>query len=49
MAVMHEEMHEGAREHDQERQRVEDVSPMPVNKESGRQSVESQHWRFRDE
>jgi hypothetical protein len=30
VTVMHEEMHKRARKHDQEWQRVENVSPMPV-------------------
>jgi hypothetical protein len=35
VTVMHEEMHQRAREHDQEWQGVENVPPMPVKDEGG--------------
>jgi hypothetical protein len=46
MAMMHEEMHEGAGEHDKEGQGVENVLPMPIEQEGGGKRVDDEHRCF---
>jgi hypothetical protein len=46
MAVMHEEMHQWAGQHDEEGQGVKDVLPMPIKEEGGGKRVNDKHGRF---
>ncbi len=43
MAVMHEEMHERASQHDKEGQGVRDVLPMPIKEEGGGKRSDDEH------